>query len=287
MKILNTFKPVLVCAFLMFSIMSFSQKTIPVKYTASKKGKFFISWGGNRESFTKSDITFEGENYNFTIHDVTAHDKPKGWHLDYVNPTKITIPQTNFKIGYFISDHYMISFGLDHMKYVMHQNESRRLEGYINLPDDELGSIYNGEYNNDLFLVTKDFLTFEHTDGLNYIYLDFARSDDISTIFNIKNTDKIQINFNEGIGGGILYPKTNTTLLQKKRYDEFHFAGYGVSISAGLNLTFLKHFFIQADLKGGYINMSDIRTTMNTTDSASQHFLYLQRIVSAGGIFRI
>ena len=287
MNIFNFFKPVLVYFFLMFSIMGFAQEAIPVKYTASKKGKFFISWGGNRESYTKSDITFKGDNYNFTIHDLTAHDKPKGWHLDYVNPTKITIPQTNFKIGYYISDNYMISFGLDHMKYVMHQNESRRVEGFINLPNDESGSVYNGAYNNDLFLVSKDFLTFEHTDGLNYMYLDFARSDDISTIFQIKNTDKIQINFNEGIGGGILYPKTNTELLQKDRYDEFHLAGYGVSISAGLNLTFLKHFFIQGDLKGGYINMPDIRTTMNTADSASQHFFYLQRIISVGGIFRI
>ena len=52
-------------------------------------------------------------------------------------------------------------------------------------------------------------------------------------------------------------------------------------------LNFFKHFFIEADLKGGYIDMPDIRTTMNTTDSASQHFFYLQRIFSVGGIFRI
>jgi len=287
MKILNTFKPVLVCAFFMFSIISFSQDTVPEKYTSSKKGKFFISWGGNREAYSKSDITFTGENYNFTIHDATAHDKPKGWHIDYIDPTRFTVPQTNFKIGYFISDHYSVSFGLDHMKYVMHQNESRRLEGYINLPNDELGSIYNGEYNHDLFLVSQDFLQFEHTDGLNYMYLEFARVDDISAIFHIENTDKIQMNFTEGIGGGILYPKTNTALLQKDRYDAFHMAGYGISINAGLNLTFFKHFFVEADLKGGYIDMPDIRTTMNTTDSASQHFFYLQRIFSVGGIFRI
>lgn len=31
-----------------------------------------------------------------------------------------------------------------------------------------------------------------------------------------KNTDILQVNFTEGIGSGILYPKTNTTLLQKK-----------------------------------------------------------------------
>lgn len=280
-------KHFLVVALCIFSTISFAQDSIQKRYTSTKKGKFFISWGGNRETFTKSDITFKGEDYNFTIKDATAHDKPKGWHVDYINPTRITIPQTNVKMGYFISDNYVISFGIDHMKYVMYQNESRRLEGYIDLPDTEPGSTYNGVYNNEQFLVSEDFLKFEHTNGLNYVYLEFARVDDISSIFHIQNTDKFQINFTEGLGGGILYPKTNTTLLQKDRYDEFHLAGYGISINAGLNFTFLKHFFIETDLKGGYINMPDIRTTSNTAESASQHFFYLQRIISVGGIFRI
>jgi len=287
MNTITALKHFFVVALCFVSSISFAQDPIQKKYTATKKGKFFISWGGNRESFSKSDITFKGENYNFTIKDASAHDKPKGWHIDYFNPTRITIPQTNIKMGYFISDKYVISFGIDHMKYVMYRNESRIVNGYIDLPETEPGSVYNGVYNNERFLVSEDFLKFEHTNGLNYAYLEFARVEDISSIFHIQNTDKIQVNFTEGLGGGILYPKTNTTLLQKDRYDEFHLAGYGISINTGLNLTFFKHFFIEADLKGGYINMPDIRTTSNTAESASQHFFYLQRILSVGGIFRI
>src|SRR5690606_23766212 len=138
----------------------------------------------------------------------------------------------------------------------------------------ENGAIYNGNYNNDHILIDEDFLLFEHTDGLNYVYLEFARFDDISSLFRIQNTDKFQINITEGIGGGILYPKTNTTLLQKDRHDEFHVAGYGLSLNAGLNLTFFKHFFVQFDLRSGYINMPDIRTTSNTAESASQDFFF-------------
>ena len=108
-----------------FSQYTFSQETVenPEKYTAHNKGKFYIFWGGNRESFSKSDITFSGNGYNFTLNDVTAHDKPKGWHVDYVNPARMTIPQTNLRIGYFINDHYNISIGVDHMKYVMYQDK--------------------------------------------------------------------------------------------------------------------------------------------------------------------
>lgn len=270
--------------FLSFNLTA--QEDTPIKYTSSNKGKFFISWGGNREKFSRSDITFKGEGYNFTLDDVKAHDKPKGWHIDYINPARMTIPQTNAKLGYFISDHYSISLGLDHMKYVITQYQTANIQGAINLPPDQDGSQFNGVYNNDPIVLTEEFLQLEHTDGLNYIYTEFSRHDDISSIFNINNTDVFQLTISEGMGVGLLYPKTNTALILKERYDEFHLAGYGVSIRAGLNFTFFKHYFIQTDLKAGYINMGDIRTTNNTSDRASQHFFYLQRIISVGAKFK-
>lgn len=267
---------------------AFSQDLIqPDRYTASNKGKFFMSWGGNRAKYSKSDITFEGNDYKFTINNATAHDKPKGWHIDYINPKRLTNPQTNFKLGYFISDHYTVSLGLDHMKYVMSSNRHRVLDGYIDLPSEHVGSIYNGVYDQENFRVSEAFLQFEHTDGLNYIYAGMARYDDISSLFNIHNTDKIQLNVTEGFSAGLLYPKTNATLFNDQRYDAFHVSGFGISASAGLNLTFFKHFFIQGDIKGGYINMGDIRTTPNTSDSASQHFFFAESIFSIGGIFRV
>ncbi len=273
-----------VLTFCVFSQYTFSQETVenPEKYTAHNKGKFYIYWGGNRETFSKSDIRFKGADYDFTIHDVTAHDKPKGWHLDYVNPARMTIPQTNLRIGYFINDHYNISIGFDHMKYVMYND--RRVQYSGTYPN--AGSYGENPAGNELTL-TEDFLLFEHTDGLNYVNTEIARVDDISSLFGLPNTDVFQVNTVGGLGVGVLYPKTNTTLLGKDRYDEFHIAGFGASAKVGLNFTFLKHFFIQTELKGGYINMNDIKTTKSSTDSASQEFWFLQRIITVGGIFRI
>ncbi|MEQ3661727.1 MAG: hypothetical protein ABNG96_03465, partial [Flavobacterium sp.] len=122
---------------------------------------------------------------------------------------------------------------------------------------------------------------------LNYVNTEFCRVDDISNWFGLPDIDKFQINATEGIGAGFLFPKTNTTLLGKDRYDEFHVAGYGISAKAGLNFTFFKYFFIQAELKGGYIEMNDIRTTQSSADSAEQNFWFLQRIITVGGIFRL
>ena len=270
----------------------------PEKYTAHNKGKFYIFWGGNRENFSKSDIHFKGTNYDFTVQDALADDKPKGWHADYVNPGRMTIPQTNFRMGYFINDHYNISIGLDHMKYVLRQDQIANVSGNVNLPATEIGSMYNGTYNNTPvnFLTNYSdgdtspvppFLTFEHTDGLNYINTEFSRVDDFSNLFKITNTDKIQINLTEGLGAGILLPKTNAKVLGKERHDDFHVSGYGISAKVGLNITFFKHFFVQGELKGGYINMNDIKTTYQNEDSASQNFYFIQRIVTFGGIFKI
>ena len=269
---------------ILFTNNTIAQETTEIqnKYTTHNKGKFFISWGGNRDSYSKSDITFRGKDYNFTLENVPAHDKPKGWHVDYINPSRMTIPQTNFRMGYFVSDHYSVAIGVDHMKYVMSQNKAVDINGYYPNP----GS-YDELLANNQVLLTEEFLKYEHTDGLNYVNTEFSRHDDISSLFKIGNTDKIQVNLTEGVGFGLLYPKTNTTLLGKERHDDFHVSGFGTSLKAGLNVTFFKHFYIQGELKGGYINMQDIRTTQSTEDSASQDFFFFQQIIAFGGIFRI
>lgn len=251
------------------------------KYAAHNKGKWFINWGGNRESYSKSDITFWGNGYNFTLSDVKAHDKPKGVHLDYIDPLRMTIPQTNFRIGYYFSDHYSISIGVDHMKYVMTQNQTVPMDGSISGH-----SPFNGEYQNHQMVLTDEFLKFEHTDGLNYVNTELTRLDDITFLFGW-DIDKVQLNTVVGAGAGLLYPKTNTTLMGMQRHDNFHISGYGTAAKAGLNLTFFKHYFIQSEIKGGYINMPDIRTTYSTDDHAKQHFTFAQWNLVVGGIFRV
>ncbi|WP_371266477.1 hypothetical protein [Flavobacterium sp.] len=267
------------------AILHVSAQEAPIrkeKYTTHNKGKFYIYWGGNRETYSKSDIHFKGNDYDFTLYNVSAHDKSKGFHIDYFNPTRMTIPQTNFRVGYFITDKYNISLGFDHMKYVMYQDRAVNYSGYYPNEGSYGESLPNGQV-----LLTKDFLKFEHTDGLNYVNTEISRVDDISKWFGIMNTDILQVNLTEGVGGGFLYPRTNTTLLGKDRYDEFHISGYGLSAKAGLNITFLKYFFIQGELKGGYIDMNNIRTTKDKADSAEQNFWFFQRILVVGGVFKI
>ena len=93
-----------------------------------RKGSFYFYWGWNKSAYTKSDITFTGNDYNFTLYDVVADDRQSPLSANiYLNPANITIPQYNMRIGYFFNDKYNISFGVDHMKYVMRSNQDPNL----------------------------------------------------------------------------------------------------------------------------------------------------------------
>lgn len=242
------------------------------------KGKFFFYWGWNHASFTKSNITFKGKDYDFSLKDVIAKDRQSPFSLDlYLNPSKMTIPQYNFRVGYFIKDNWAISLGTDHMKYVVQANQLVEVNGAIENADIN----YDGIYENDFISLTADFLQLEHTDGLNYIHTELKRFD------TILDFGKIAINVSEGIGIGVLLPRTNTVLLGRERHDAFHLSGYGVSAAIALNISFFDRFFINSAWKYGYINMPNIRTTDTPIDTASQVFFFTQYNLTFGGIISL
>ena len=78
----------IIIGILFLSTQTYSQvtKSKNDKYTKINKGKVFVYWGGNRANYSKSDINFRGNRYNFTLKNIVADDKPKGYHIDYINP---------------------------------------------------------------------------------------------------------------------------------------------------------------------------------------------------------
>jgi len=256
------------------TIYGYSQE-VSVSDKNGKKGEFFLSWGYNWDWYSNSDIHFEGSDYNFELHDVIAKDKQTDWSFDrYFNLGNLTLPQYNLRLGYYFTDHYSVSLGIDHMKYVVQQGQTAQISGYIGAS----GSPYDGVYDNNDIVIEEGFLEFEHTDGLNYINAEVRRFDELYSFH--KN---IQLNMLAGAGFGGIYPKTNTTLINKERYDEFNLAGWGGHLLVGINVTFFRHLFIQTEFKGGFINMPNIRTTQSTSDSANQHFLFGQYNINIGG----
>jgi hypothetical protein len=74
-----------------------------------KKGTLFLYWGYNRSAFTRSNLRFSGPDYDFTLHRVSAKDRPSKLDWVYIKPTTFTIPQYQYRIGYFFKDRVAVS----------------------------------------------------------------------------------------------------------------------------------------------------------------------------------
>ncbi|MBQ0151775.1 MAG: hypothetical protein KBS61_02630 [Chryseobacterium sp.] len=232
-----------------------------------KKGSFMVFWGWNNAKYSKSDIHFKGEGYDFQLNDVVAHDRQTKFDWGtYFNPGSITIPQVNYRITYFPKDNLGITLGMDHMKYVMDQNQTVTINGNINNPQ-YAAMVHNGQID----LSGNDFLTYEHTDGLNYINIGAQK------YHNILDKKHIDIFVSYGAGVGALLPKSNVQLMGNERSDRFHLAGFGADVRAAVNVVVIKHIVLQAEGKLGYINMPDVKTTLNNKpDKAMQDFTFAQ-----------
>ncbi len=254
--------------------MSLGQSPDPT--VKQKKGDLYFYWGWNREWFSNCDIHFTGETYDFTLYDVKAKDKPAEFDMStYFSPQYVTIPQYNFRVGYFINDNWDVSIAIDHMKYVVNHHQTVKIDGYIDVPN----SSFNGTYNQDDVVLSKGFLELEHTDGLNWGGFDIRRFD------NIWHHGNFKLAVTEGVGAAVLFPKTDASLLNFRRHDRYHVSGYGFDGAVGIQLGY-KSLFIQSELKGGYINMPNVRTTQYSADNASQDFWFSQFNVVFGGIIK-
>ena len=281
MKKMNLLRQLLIMAALVYSFSAIGQDSTTNKPTIGKrKHGFYFYWGYNRANFSKSTIRFKGDGYDFKIKGMKAEDRQSEVDATYLNPTKITIPQYNYRLGYYLKNNWSVSIGFDHMKYVMVSYQDVEMDGYINK---EYNSTFGGEYNKETFSITPAFLELEHTNGLNYINVQLDKSmnllGDTSRLFNLTGA--------LGLGTGILYPKSDIKLMHNERNDQWHLAGYGVSAITNLRLTFKRLIFFEYNIKGGFIHMPSVLTTSSKSDRANQRFFFLERFAVLGVNFRL
>jgi len=242
----------------------------------SLKHRVFVNWGYNRAQFGASDIHFTGTDYNFILHQVVAQDKPEAFTLNnYFNPKNIWIPQYNYRAGWFLNDRWSFSLGLDHMKYVMKADQRVKLTGQISR---ERSAAYATTADEGEVILAPDFLTYEHTDGLNLLALD---ADHYVRLWH--STDgKQAVYFTQGIFAGPVIPRTDVRLFGEGMNNNFHLAGYGAGAQVGIFALFMDRVFLRANLRAGYIELPSVLTTGKAEDRASQHFWFVQENVVVG-----
>lgn len=293
------------------------------KEVLKRKGTFFFTWGYNLSAYSKSDIHFWGNGYDFVLTDVRATDAPTKDFATYVKPSAFTVPQYNYRLGYYLTDRVFISVGSDHMKYAIEKQSSRlsgkistgdnqgtyshtevvigegRLNGHFGLGGNMTGQsgLYKrsvvspgqvlhsgGSHDNSILdSLPGGFLSgFEHCDGLNDVSVEIGLNEQLWLSKNFKHSF-----FAFGACGvGMVIPDTEAYVLGEEAYHNqegpsYHLAGFSTSAILGFQFEFFRHFFLQTRLKGGYINLPNIKTTVSG-GKASQHFYFLETICSFG-----
>lgn len=243
---------------------------------APQKGRIEVLWGWNRDAYSASDIRFTGEGYDFTLHGVRASDRPSDISIEYLSPTKLTLPQTNLRINYSIEEHWAVGIAFDHMKYVMAQGQQVGVSG--TLPEIAAQRAQGGSITLD-----REFLTYEHTDGLNFVNARIERRDRLARL----NAIRLDIASAAGLSVGALVPRTACRFPGKELSDDYHLSGGGLGLHAGARLTFLGCIVIVAEAHGGRIWMPDVRTTHEARDRASQSFWFFEGAVLVGASIRL
>ncbi len=246
------------------------------------KGSFYFSWGYNKDWFSKSDIHFKnttgeynpvtGNNdyYDFTVYDAKAKDRPG---FKDILRTDLTIPQYVYRLGYYFNNKQDIGveINFDHAKYVMVQWQTLRVKGNI------LGK----EIDQDTLISPVDFLALEHTNGANFLMLNFLKRQQLL----VSNNKKHWLSGVVKVGAGIVIPKTDVRLFGQRLDNKFHIGGWVAGVEAGFRYDALKYFFLEYTAKGSFANYTNVLVI--GSGKANHHFWTFQNILVLGVQFPI
>ncbi len=263
------------------NLVDVQQHTTDGDVYKNRKGKFFASWGYNRSTYSSSDIRFWGNGYDFKIKQAKAKDRQTKFDPKvYFNPGLLTIPQYNLRVGYYLTNKLSLSVSVDHMKYVLDNSQEARVDGSIS---NAASTKWADNYEDRLMDISGDFVKYEHTDGLNIIYLEL----DYNELLYQSSNRKFAIDLVAGLGLGAAVPKTNATLFDSFGTDDFHLAGGSINANGGFKLFFFKKLFLHPAIKVGYVSLPDVITNTSGNDKASQNFSYLEACMTLGYQFRM
>jgi len=237
--------------------------------------KIFLQWGYNRSAFTKSDIHFKGNGFDFTLNDATASDRPSAFNTRvYFGIEKFSIPQYVYRVGYVFSDKLSFSIGLDHMKYVFDDEQYVSVTGSIDLDED---SPYNGIYDGSEQLVGKEWVQFEHSDGLNYASAEATFNHELLRFAK----SKLSLTVGGGGGVGVYIPKTRVNLFNNNVDNRFHLAGFGASFHGRTRLYFFDKVYLEIGVKSGWAFLPNV--LCSDADSRINHNFGWAQTYSAFG----
>jgi len=250
-------------------------------------GMLYIIWGYHRGKHTKSDATFKTPDGTFTIHDAVGVDRQSSGFLTYIDPTKISQPQYNLRIGYAFNEKWAVEVGNDHMKWVFVPSSS--------------GHKITGDYR-DVWIdgskvdfdVAKaqgntNWLAFEHTDGYNYVNAGAVYT---MNLLKSKN-ERFRLDAAAGAGMGVLLPKTRVQIGDtddghwRDVDNKFKIAGWGAHVDSRLKFVYKTkgghEYFLMGSVRGSVGKINNAYFLGSDDGSLSQTPIYSAQFIAAAG----
>nr|WP_294861072.1 hypothetical protein [uncultured Fluviicola sp.] len=249
---------------------------------STNAGTLFFYWGYNRTAYTQSNIHFIGSDYDFTLKGVKATDRqPKFGANLYLNPANMTIPQYNFRIGYYFTEKWAFSLGVDHFNYVMSHNNEVTLDGHFDMGAD---SLWVGNYSQQTTGIDRNTFHYEHS-ALNYLRIELMRSFDV---WEAGDKRQFAITGNVGLNLGPMLTTTNFLFANQQTDRSTALSGYGIGANASMRFEFFKHVFIQAEGGLAFAHLPGVKTRANDRNQrAKQAFGLATYNISLGLMFYI
>ncbi len=273
-------KGLLLIGLILISTVVDGQRYSYKKKFGTQKNTVYFYWGYNRSGYTKSNINFIGPQYNFTLKNAAAKDRPSNDFKTYVNPATITVPQFNVRIGWYYKHRWDVSVGIDHMKYVMRDYQNLLINGVI---EGTTNSQLNGVYTDadGKVLIREDDLHYENTNGLNYWSIQLNNT---APIYKTNNR-KFAIQRRLGGGIGAIVTQTDFNWDGEIYHTRQKIGGYGISLHSGIRFDFFNHFFLQNNFSGGFVHLPKNATIDDQDHYVKQTFLFGQWEIVGGFLF--
>ncbi len=200
---------------------------------------------------------------DYTFEDLTAHDRI-GW--DHIFQAQITIPQYNYRLGYFFDEkqNWAIELNFDHTKYVVNQ-------GYL--------AIVNGKFRgrnvDTAVYIDNSSLYYQLNNGANWFLFNLVRK--ISIVKSKKENVVIFGLVKAGIGPNV--PHVDDDIFGGQNKPHFQVGGINMGVEALVRFTFFQHIFLEYSNKLDYANYWGLKIYNGT---ASQGFGAYEMIANIG-----
>ncbi|PWL32438.1 MAG: hypothetical protein DCO96_02525 [Fluviicola sp. XM-24bin1] len=252
------------------------------KKESDSKGTLWGYWGYNRTRYTNSSIRFVGPGYDFTLADAKGHDEqPIISANNYLRLSNLTVPQFNLRLGYNFRDHWAISLGYDHFKYIFADDNEVFLSGTIDPGVDDVTN-WSGTYNAEPIVTNRKLFHYENSDGMNFIRLQLHRVD---TWFSAGNRDQFKFSTDLGFSLGGILSRNDFKFAGQETKRTTSMSGFGTALHVAPRFEFFNHLFIQPTLSAGFIRQGNVRTRPNNASSYAQQSLGYGEFNTVVGFF--